>query len=182
MTKTELRKQLLERRRAIPLQTSVRAAQELIQKITSVLPRIPCIIAGYVPIHGEIDPLPAMVELENQGFRLALPCVQEDEKLLIFKRWQFGETLVKGAYGIACPGAEAETVTPDVVLVPLLAFDAEGHRLGYGAGHYDATLAALKQKKHETLAFGLAYSLQRLDRLEAEAHDVRLDRIISVTV
>lgn len=182
MNKAALRQELLQKRKAISSASARDAAQALIPELLRLLPSAPCAVAGYVATQSEIDPLPALLKAADRGYSLALPEVVAGQKDLRFKRWSPGEPLQKGAYGIDCPLPGAPLSQPDVVLVPMLGFDAQGHRLGYGSGYYDATLAALKAKKPQIRAIGLAFSLQQLDRLPAEPHDIRLDHIISVTV
>ena len=96
-----------------------------------------------MPIRDEADPRALMSALSALGHPLALPCVVAARSALVFRRWKTGDRLAPNAYGIAEPLASAEEVMPSVVLVPLLAFDAEGHRLGYGGGYYDRTLELL---------------------------------------
>jgi len=131
-------------------------------------------IAGYRPIRDEADPRELMKELSARGHALALPRIEAKSAALSFRRWNAGDELVDNRHGIAEPRADAESVAPDVILVPLLAFDASGHRLGYGGGYYDRTLDALK-----ALAIGVAYAGQEIASVPREAHDHRLDAIVT---
>ena len=97
-------------------------------------------VAGYLPIRSEIDPRPAMLALIGLGYRVAVPVVEAPGQPLAFRAWSPGGTTEPGAFGVEVPVA-AEPVEPDVLLVPMLAFDARGHRLGYGGGFYDRTIA-----------------------------------------
>ncbi len=108
--------------------------------------------------------------------RLALPAIVARDQPLVFRAWSPQERLVKGAFGILEPEAEAEVVAPDMVLVPLAAFDRAGHRIGYGAGYYDRTFARLWQNQR-VIAIGIAASIQQVDAVPALPHDVRLDYI-----
>jgi len=110
--------------------------------------------------------------------RLALPCVTAPDAPLEFRAWAPGDALETGAYSIACPQPRAPVLTPDLVLVPLLAFDHMGRRLGYGGGYYDRTIAALRAAG-DVQVVGLAYSAQRLTRVPSAAHDMRLDWIVT---
>src|SRR5208283_5953715 len=94
------------------------------------------VISGYSPIRNEIDPAPLMQKLAGLGARLALPSVTARGHSLIFRAWSPGERLMLGALGIPEPSPAAPEVVPDIMLVPLAAFDRLGHRIGYGAGHY----------------------------------------------
>ena len=107
------------------------------------------VVAGYSPIRSEIDPLPLMRRLAAQGAQLALPVIVARDQPLMFRVWAPGNALRRGPLGILEPPFEAGEIIPDILLVPLAAFDRAGHRIGYGAGHYDRTLAQLRAvKKH----------------------------------
>ncbi|HHN67450.1 MAG TPA: 5-formyltetrahydrofolate cyclo-ligase, partial [Thermopetrobacter sp.] len=99
------------------------------------------VVAGYWPVHHEIDPRPLMERLARHEVTLALPVVTARDRPLIFRRWRPGEPLTDGAFGVPVPSEDAPSLRPAVVLVPLLAFSRAGHRLGYGGGYYDRTLA-----------------------------------------
>ncbi len=132
------------------------------------------IVAGYFPFRDEADPRGLMAALSAKGHRLALPSVEPD-KPLAFRAWTMGDAMHTSPYGIAEPLAGAPEAVPDLVLVPLLAFDATGHRLGYGGGFYDRTLQALKG----ATAIGVAYAGQEVPALPREAHDHPLQAVIT---
>jgi 5-formyltetrahydrofolate cyclo-ligase len=132
------------------------------------------IVAGYWPIRDEADPRELMKVLAALGHALALPRIEAKGGTLSFRRWNAGDELVDNHHGIAEPRADAESIAPDVILVPLLAFDASGHRLGYGGGYYDRTLDALKAR-----AIGIAYAGQEIAGVPREPHDRPLDMIVS---
>jgi 5-formyltetrahydrofolate cyclo-ligase len=134
------------------------------------------VIAGYYPIRDEIDCLPLMDVLAAQGRVLALPFARDDG-LLDFIAWRPGEALRPGPFNIPYP-ADGAVVLPVVLLVPLLAFDARGHRLGYGGGNYDRTLERLRARQ-EVTAIGLAYDFQEAERLPCESHDQLLDWVLT---
>ncbi|MEI9994978.1 MAG: 5-formyltetrahydrofolate cyclo-ligase [Rhizomicrobium sp.] len=136
------------------------------------------IVAGYFPFRDEADPRGLMAALSARGHALALPSV-EPGRPLSFRAWKMGDAMHANAnaYGIPEPAAAAPAVTPAVVLVPLLAFDATGHRLGYGGGYYDRTFAVLKDVR----AIGVAYAGQEVPALPREAHDHPLDAVITET-
>jgi len=135
------------------------------------------IIGAYWPIHDELDPRFLMQQLEKEGFSLALPEVIARDKALVFRRWGLGDDLVPGMFGTEQPAGDAPVVVPDVLIVPLLAFDADCYRLGYGAGHYDRTLAAHPHVK----AFGFAYGAQFVEDVAKETHDWPLQAVITET-
>lgn len=179
MNKQTLRNQLIDQRKRVPPDVAAAAASALTAQVMAALPPAPCVIAAYVGTQGEIDPLPTLMTAHEAGYTLALPVVMSGSRELQFRAWQPGGALVSGAYHIAHPPDTAAIVAPDTLLVPLVAFDADNHRLGYGAGYYDATLTALKQANPACQAIGLAYDFQKVERLPAEAHDVRLDAVVS---
>lgn len=140
--------------------------------------RPPAVVAGYYPMPDEIWPLPLMAALQSRGHSLALPVMQGKADPLLFRAWMPGDTLIAGTWGIRQPAPDRPAVLPDILLVPLLAFDARGYRLGYGGGYYDRTLKALRALK-PVLAVGLA-----LDELEVDAvphldYDERLDWVLT---
>ncbi|MGH6872839.1 MAG: 5-formyltetrahydrofolate cyclo-ligase [Rhizomicrobium sp.] len=130
------------------------------------------IVAGYWPVRDEADPRALMKALAARGCTLALPRIEGNG--LSFRRWNEGDALVDNHHGIAEPRDDAPIITPDVILVPLLAFDASGHRLGYGGGYYDRTLAALDAR-----AMGVAYAGQEVETLPREDHDRPLDGVVT---
>lgn len=138
------------------------------------------IVAGYAPFRGEADPHLLMAELEKRGAILALPRVAAKAAPLVFHRWDVSVPLLQSALGILEPHANGPVVTPDVLLVPLLAFDGRGHRLGYGGGFYDRTLAALRGGG-SVQAIGIAYAGQEMAEIADGAHDQRLDAVLTQT-
>ncbi|HCP01864.1 MAG: 5-formyltetrahydrofolate cyclo-ligase [Alphaproteobacteria bacterium] len=136
------------------------------------------IVSGYMPMHSEIDPQFLMARLSAAGATLCLPDVVADSAPLVFRRWAPEDGTVAGRYGIAVPSPEAESLTPDVLLVPMLAFDKSGRRLGYGGGYYDRTVASLRETR-DLMTVGLAFSGQARDDLHEGAHDMRLDWIVT---
>ncbi len=138
-------------------------------------PRETLSLAGYWPIHSEIDPRPAM---RASGARLLLPIVAGRDQPLDFAHWQEGDPLTEGLAGCEEPLASAAHGVPDCLLVPGLAFDRKGYRLGYGGGYYDRTLARLRARG-TVLAIGVCYSVQLIDHLPHEAHDQPVDVILT---
>lgn len=132
------------------------------------------VLAGYIPIRSEMSPLPAM---EAHPGPVCVPVVTALHQPLQFYRWSPGAQMVEGRFGTHIP-AIADHVVPDVLIVPLLAYDARGYRLGYGGGFYDRTLAQLRGMS-KVLAIGLAYSAQQQDIVPTEPTDERLDLIVT---
>ena len=175
ITKVTQRRAALAIRDALPPSAREAAAVALATHALSIPER--AIVAGYAPIRSEIDPRPLMTKLAADGAQLALPVVTDKNLALAFRKWVPGDALLPGPYGIAEPAEDAEPVTPDVLLVPLAGFDRTGHRLGYGAGHYDRTIRSLRPRK--ALIIGLAFAAQETDNILAVAHDERLDMVVT---
>src|SRR5712692_951880 len=136
------------------------------------------VVAGYSPIRNEIDPAPLMRKLAAQGAQLALPAITARGQSLRFRAWYPDDRLLPGPLGILEPSPAAAEIIPDIVLVPLAAFDPAGHRIGYGAGHYDYTLAHLRKLKH-IIAIGVAFAAQEIEAIPALPHDVALDYVLT---
>ncbi|ABV94502.1 hypothetical protein Dshi_2769 [Dinoroseobacter shibae DFL 12 = DSM 16493] len=134
-------------------------------------------VAGYMPIRTEISPLPAMTRLAAAR-EIGVPVIAAMGMPLDFHRWTPGAEMVAGPFGAQVPRA-AQPMVPEVVIVPLVAFDATGGRLGYGGGFYDRTLAKLRSTG-PVLALGLAYAAQQTDApLPVEATDIPLDGVVT---
>jgi len=136
------------------------------------------VVAAYWPIKGEASPVPLLAALAAQGLVTALPVIAERRGVLRFRHWRPGEPLVGAVFELKQPGADAPDVEPDLLFVPLLAFDRRGYRLGYGAGFYDRTLAKLRAERRTTTV-GIAYAVQELPEIPAEAHDQKLDYVLT---
>lgn len=156
-----------------------RACRDFAQRIatyTDDLPLVPgAVVSFYWPMGDEADPRPLAARLAQRAHALALPAVVKKDAPLVFRLWREGDPLIVHKFGMHEPADGAPLVTPDVLLVPLLAFDARGHRLGYGGGFYDRTLAALDAK----LAVGVAYAGQETDALPIHARDHPLDMVVT---
>ncbi|MBK3736630.1 5-formyltetrahydrofolate cyclo-ligase [Azospirillum brasilense] len=145
-------------------------------------------VAGYWPLGSELDVRPLLLHLKTGGLRtgglktvgrpIALPVSGPRGQALTFRDWDPALPLAAGRYGIQEPGADRPEVVPAVLLVPMLAFDRSGHRLGYGAGYYDRTLDALRAIR-PVLAVGMAFAAQEMDAVPHGAHDERLDWILT---
>lgn len=132
------------------------------------------VLSGYMPMRTEIDPLPAMAA--HQG-PVCVPVIPGRDMPLRFREWTPGAAMVEGAFGAFIP-ADGAWLEPEVLIVPLLAFDARGYRLGYGGGFYDRTLERLRAR-HATFAVGFAFSAQEVARVPTEPTDQPLDAILT---
>ena len=135
------------------------------------------IVSGYAPIRSEIDILPLMTELAGRGHRLCLPVIAGPGRPLIFREWTPGCEMAEGPFGARVP-AKGERLEPTLLLVPLLAFDRRGYRLGYGGGFYDRTLERLRAAG-DVRAIGVAYAAQEMETVPIEPTDQRLDAIVT---
>lgn len=136
------------------------------------------IISGFMPIRSEADIRPLMEALRTKGGRLVLPVVL-DRETIVFRAFDADTTLVKTGFGTTGPGADADVLDPDILLVPLSVFDAHGQRIGYGAGHYDRAIARLHGKGRSPVLIGVAFDCQEVPLVPAEPHDVPLDAILT---
>ena len=176
--KEQLRRQAMARRDALPPDARQAAAEAIAARQFPLAITPGMIVSGFMPLKSEINPLPLMRKLAGQGARLALPVVAGRGRPLIMREWVFGEPLIAGVWGIREPKPEAAEVDPNILLVPLLAFDRAGHRIGYGAGYYDLTLAQLRAR-NPVIAVGLAFAGQEVAAIPATPRDARLDLVLT---
>lgn len=177
-SKGDLRKTALDARDAMEAATRAAASEKLAARGLPFEIAPGTIVSGYSPIRSELDPIPLMRKLAAQGGRLALPAILGRGKSLLFRAWVPGDRLTMGPLGILEPSPAMAELIPDIMLVPCAAFDRLGHRIGYGAGHYDFTLAHLRKAKPIT-AIGLAFAAQEIKTVPALAHDVALDYVLT---
>ena len=176
--KAELRATAQSRRDALPADERKTAAEAIAARKIPLAIATSTIISGFMPLKSEINPLPLMQKLTEAGARLALPTIAGRGKPLIMRAWEFGAPLDRGQWGIREPKSEAPEVDPDILLVPLLAFDRAGHRIGYGAGYYDMTIAALRVQK-PVITVGLAFAAQEVPRVPTTPRDEPLDFVLT---
>jgi 5-formyltetrahydrofolate cyclo-ligase len=177
-SKIELRRAALAKRDALPAPDRAAAAEAVAARVFPVLIPAGAIVSGYSPMKSELNPVPLMRKLADVGAQLALPVVQGRGKPLIMRGWSFGAPLVSGVWGIREPGPDAPEVFPDIMLVPLAAFDRRGYRIGYGAGYYDMTITRVRAMK-PVVAIGLAFAAQEADNVPSEPHDAPLDLVLT---
>jgi len=176
--KGELRATAQARRDALPADARKAAAEAIAAREFPIAIGRGAIVSGFMPLKSEINPLPLLQRLGEIGARLALPAIAGRGKPLIMREWQFGAPLDRGQWGIREPKAEATEVDPDILLVPLLAFDRNGHRIGYGAGYYDMTIHRLRALKPVT-AVGIAFAAQEVAKIPTTPRDERLDLVLT---
>lgn len=177
-SKSELRAQMKELRAELNARDPD-AGETLAQKFPmKLLERYGPLVSAYWPIGSEIDPFPLIRRLKNEGNAdICLPRV-EDDGSMTFRAWAPGNALEDRPFGLKEPPADTPIVTPTLVLTPLLGFDRQGNRLGYGKGHYDRALERLRADGR-VFVCGLAFFGQELDEVPAESHDIPLDWLMT---
>jgi 5-formyltetrahydrofolate cyclo-ligase len=176
--KDQLRRESLAQRDALPADVRRAASEAIAARPFPVVVPAGAIVSGFMPLKSEINPIPLMRKLAGAGAKLALPAVAGRGRPLTMRAYAFGDALAAGQWGIREPKADAPEVLPDILLVPLLAFDRTGHRVGYGAGYYDMTIAALRAQK-PVIAVGLAYAAQEIAEVPTTPRDARLDLVLT---
>jgi len=177
--KRALRTEAIARRAVLSGQERHDAANGLVAMFHLERPfEVPCAVSGFWPMAEEIDIRPLMVDLHERGCRLALPVVVGKRQPLVFRAWQPGDALETGVFGTLHPAPSCEELEPDALIVPLLAVDDRGWRLGYGGGFYDRTLDRLRRKKKIT-AMGVAFDTQRVAQVPYGPDDQRLDWLLT---
>ena len=173
-----IRRHAIVRRDALPAPERAAAAETIARRPFPLAIAPGAIVSGFSPLKSEINPVPLMRRLSDLGAGLALPVVTGKGKPLMMRAWVFGEPLDSGVWGIREPKPEAAEVAPDILLVPLLAFDRNGNRVGYGAGYYDMTIAKLRALKPVT-AIGIAFAAQEIPSVPVTPRDARLDLVLT---
>lgn len=180
MKKTALRAHYLDQRTALaPQEVETSSLQWMRQFISHVGEPAGKVVAGYYPTRGEVDVLPLLGHLAKAGITTALPVTPVLKQALLFRRWEPGAKLKTGTFSIKEPVKASPTVQPDVLIVPLLAFDETGNRLGYGGGYYDRTIAQLRDTHPSIYIVGAAYDFQKSTPLPIDDTDQPLDAIIT---
>lgn len=177
--KAALRKAALSRRAALPQAVRGAAAKAIAALGAEIVAREkPARVSMFVSIKGEIGTGPLMLKLAEMGVKLCLPVILRKHAPLVFRDWRPGEPLEDRPFGLKEPPETAEEVEPDLLFVPLAAFDSAGRRVGYGGGFYDRTLEKLRAER-PTLAIGLAFAAQEVSRVPVADHDQPIDGVLT---
>lgn len=177
--KQQLREETLKKRISVHNLMRERAGPAVRDHFLSqIKPKPGTVVAGYWPLSGEIDCIPLLTALHEQNIQTALPVVAEHAAPLLFRAWTPQTSLIEGYAGTRHPPVDAAELTPDILIVPLVAFDRAGYRLGYGGGFYDRTLSHLRVQK-KLLAVGLAYAAQQVSIVPHDGRDEKLDWVIT---
>ena len=176
--KSDLRRTALARRDALAADERAAAAQAIAARPFPIPVPAGAIVSGYSPMKSEFNPVPLLRRLADAGAKLALPVVAGRGKPLIMRAWEFGGPLDAGVWGIRQPKVDAPEIDPDILIVPLAAFDRAGHRIGYGAGYYDRTITRLRGIK-PVVVIGIGFAVQEIPRVPATERDARLDLVLT---
>jgi 5-formyltetrahydrofolate cyclo-ligase len=179
--KSRLRDEAKPRRDSAHASAGPETAQRLCDALASVFDvsdSDDAMVSGYWPLTGELDVRPLLAWAEGRGCAACLPVVVGRDRPLVFRRWRDGDPMDSGTFGTHHPPSTADVVRPDVVLAPLLAFDAAGYRIGWGGGYYDRSLAELRAAG-PVLAIGIAYAAQLVDAVPHDHYDQPLDWVVT---
>lgn len=179
--KAALRRERLACRDAMPIESRIDGSLAIADAGAAAIElSAGTVVSGFFPIRSEVDIRPLMAKLKERGARLALPIIK-DRETIVFRELLPGAELVDTGFGTRGPGPEAPEVDPGLMLVPLAAFDARGHRIGYGAGYYDRAIARLRAKGQTPRLIGIAFDCQEVPEVPAEDHDVELEALLTET-
>ncbi|WP_455477995.1 5-formyltetrahydrofolate cyclo-ligase [Bartonella sp. B10] len=158
---------------------SHRACTHLLHYFEQIVEDFSCmILAGYWPIKSEIDPRPLFNAITLRGGILALPAIL-DSKTMVFRSFSDSTVLEPMRFGTFGPSPEDAIIVPNFIIVPLSAFDSDCHRLGYGGGYYDRTVASLTKQGYQTHLLGLGFSCQKVDNIPHAEHDLIVSKIFT---
>jgi 5-formyltetrahydrofolate cyclo-ligase len=176
--KDQVRKDATARRDALSPDERQGAGEAIAAHALPIAMPSGAVVSGFMPMRTEISPIPLMRKLVAAGAKLALPVVAGRGNPLIMRAWAFGDALETGAWNIPQPRSGAPVVDPDILIVPLLAFDRSGHRIGYGAGYYDMTINRLRAMKPITTV-GIAFATQEIPKVPTTERDAQLDLVLT---
>jgi 5-formyltetrahydrofolate cyclo-ligase len=179
MNKATLRGQALARRNALTEDERAAASAAIAERAGEIMiSLLPDSVALYRPIGSECETRSLMVKASSTGAEIGLPAIIDRTKI-VFRRFAPGDRLIAGGFGTSVPSGEAPLVVPDVIVMPLVGFDRTGFRLGYGRGYYDGVVTGLRAAGRDPKLIGIAFSVQEVEAIPAEPHDVRLDWIVT---
>lgn len=176
--KKQLRAEALTRRDALDPQWRIEASLKIAETAAILDVEPGSVVSGFWPMRSEVDIRPAMFALRDKGVRLCLPAIL-DRTRIVFRELLPSAEMVPMGFGTYGPGSEAEELEPDLMLVPLAAFDRRGHRIGYGAGYYDRAISGLREKGRATRLIGIAFECQLVEHVPDQPHDIRLPEILT---
>jgi len=179
--KKKIREEALRRRDGLDPFWRVEASMEMAETAKSQVDFVPgSVVSGFWPMRSEVDVRPLMFALREKGARLCLPAIL-DKTTIVFRELVRGAAMVDMGFGTSGPAEDAEVLDPVLMLVPLAAFDARGHRVGYGAGYYDRAIARLQANGVAPRLIGIAFDCQEVAEVPDEPHDVAITEILTET-
>ena len=180
LKKQELRKYFLDKRKNISNQYAKIVSNKVTKYFNSIVDNYSIsVVAGFHPFRNEINTLPLLKVFISNGYKTCLPVTPLEDRVLQFREWSPKVNLIRGKYGILEPSQDCNIIEPDMLLVPLLAYDEVGQRLGYGGGYYDQTLKKLISIKKNITSIGVAFKIQRFKKLPIDTFDIPLDAVIN---
>ncbi|WP_407049914.1 5-formyltetrahydrofolate cyclo-ligase [Methyloraptor flagellatus] len=178
LVKAAVRAEALGRRDTLPPEYRAAVTERLLDFLDALGIPAGARVSGFWPICSEIDPRGLMRALAARGHALGLPVILPDRTTMIFRRWSIGGALEAAGFGLSVPPASEPEIRPDVMLVPLAAFDRRGFRIGYGRGYYDRAIERI-ERDGPVLKIGLAFAAQEVPAVPIEAHDQALDFVLT---
>ena len=176
--KKQLRAEALARRDALDPQWRIEASLGMAEWAQRIPVEPGDVVSGFWPMRSEVDVRPLMFAFREQGARLCLPAIL-DKTTIVFRELVRGADLVDMGFGTYGPGPDAEVLQPVLMLVPLAAFDARGHRIGYGAGYYDRAIAKLQAGPRPPRLVGIAFDCQQVELVPDQPHDIVIPEMLT---
>jgi 5-formyltetrahydrofolate cyclo-ligase len=177
--KRKAREAMLQKRMQLPHAAMLSASQSIARHFADhPILAFSQSFAGYRAMRGELDVMEIFKVMARYNKKTALPCVTA-EKTLLYREWKVNDPLVRHELGMEEPLPEAAELLPEIILVPLLAFDGEGYRLGYGGGYYDRTIEIIRELPKPPLFIGVGFSMQEVELVPTNEHDAPLDGILT---
>jgi 5-formyltetrahydrofolate cyclo-ligase len=180
-TKSDFRGLYTTVRSFIGSEYAEKASQTLVKRVHSAIAiQEDMVVAGYIPVHGEINILPLLESCIAKNVGCTLPVITSSDKPMEFRSWKPGDPLQQNSYAIGEPEKSAATLVPDIIFTPLLSCDRQGTRIGYGKGFYDRTIAFLRKTEKKPVIVGICFHVQLSDdKLPCDENDQKLDIIIT---
>jgi 5-formyltetrahydrofolate cyclo-ligase len=176
--KKMLRAEALARRDALDPQWRAEASDAMAGLADRLGSEPGMIVSGYWPMRSEVDVRPLMAALADRGARLCLPAIL-DRQTIVFREMKHGGEMIEMGFGTWGPRPDAPELVPQLMLVPLAAFDARGHRIGYGAGYYDRAIERMRAQGNAPRLVAIAFDCQEVDKVPDQPHDIQLDEILT---
>lgn len=176
--KKALREEALARRDALDPQWRIEASLQMAEAADLLGVEPGMVVSGFWPMRSEVDVRPLMFALRDRGARLCLPAIL-DKQTIVFRELVRGAEMVDMGFGTYGPGPEAAVLDPELMLIPLAAFDDRGHRIGYGAGYYDRAIDKMTARGHAPRLVAIAFDCQEVERVPDQDHDVQLPQILT---